>query len=180
MKRRILLICLLLVILSILSVGTYAYYQTERISRNVITSGGLSIELLETGSENHTKQQAVVIMPGDVVKKEIRVKNISGHPMFVRVELLSSVVDSDLDAKKCILPDINTADWQEKNGYYYYKNELLPGETTSELFSKVTFVGEAVTNEYLGQMFRLDANAVAVQSENNGTEPTEALGWPED
>lgn len=178
MKKRILLGCLLLALISIVAVGTYAYTQAEKVNRNVITSGGLSMELLEKGNKSHTKQDATVIMPGDVIEKEIRVKNISGHPMFVRVELIPSVDGSELDASKCIQLNINTTDWIEKDGYYYYRKALEAGDTTSELFSRVTFVGTAVTNEYLGKMFRLDTNAFAVQSENNGTDPIAALGWP--
>ena len=179
MKKRILLLCLILVLLSTLSMGTYAYFTAKKANRNVITTGNLTMELLEKGGESHSQKEPMIIMPGDEIDKEIRVKNIGGHPMYVRIELAPTVVGSELDAKKCIQMNINTAEWQEKDGCYYYKKALNPGETTAELFTKVTFVGEAVTNEYLGKKFQLDVNAFAVQSENNGKSPTEAHGWPE-
>ena len=179
MKKRILLISLILVLLSTLSMGTYAYFTAKKANRNVITSGNLKMELLEKGSESHSDKAPIVIMPGDVIEKEIRVKNIGGHPMYVRIELAPTVVGSELDAEKCIAMNINTIDWETKDGCYYYKKALNPGETTPELFTKVTFVGSEVTNAYLGKEFQLDVNAFAVQSENNGSKPTEAHGWPE-
>ena len=138
------------------------------------------MELVEKGSVSHTKKEALVIMPGDVIDKEVRVKNIGGHAMYVRVELIPTVVDSKLDAKKCVRVNINDRDWVEKDGYYYYKKELKPGETTPELFTKVTFVGKEVTNEYLGKRFQLDIDGFAVQSEHNGEDPLKAHGWPEE
>ena len=179
MKKRILLICLILVLLSTLSMGTYAYFTAKKANRNVITTGNLKMELLEKGSVSHSEKEPMVIMPGDVIDKEIRVKNIGGHPMYVRIELAPTVVGSELDAKECIRMNINTSDWQEKDGCYYYKKTLSPGETTPELLTEISFVGEAITNEYLGKKFRLDVNAFAVQSENNGNNPTAAHGWPE-
>ena len=180
MKRRILLLCLIVALLSMISLGTYAYYTTTQQTRNVITTGGIRFELLETGADGAAfPSEPMVILPGDVVSKTVRVENTGGHPMYLRIQLTPGVNDPALTADHCIDLDINESDWTYADGYYYYNTALEPGDTTSPLFTQVTFIGREVTNAYLGKTFSLDVAAFAVQSEHNGTDPLAAQGWPE-
>ena len=180
MKRRILLLCLIIALLSMVSLGTYAYYTTTQQTKNVITTGGIRFELLETGADGAAFPSApMVILPGDVVSKTVRVENTGTHPMYLRIRLTPGVNDPALTADNCISLDINESDWTFADGYYYYNTALTPGETTTPLFTQVTFEGREVTNAYLGKTFSLDVAAFAVQSEHNGDNPLEAQGWPE-
>ena len=87
----------------------------------------------------------------------------------------------ELSAEDCFKLNIDETNWKlHTDGWYYYTGIVEPGQTTPVLFTQVTFVGDKVTNEYLGKMFSLDVAVQAVQSEHNGNEPLEALGWPED
>ena len=54
MKKRILLVAILVICLSVLASGTLAFFTTEAIARNVITTGGVGIDLvrLSCGIEN--------------------------------------------------------------------------------------------------------------------------------
>ena len=179
MKKRILSLCLVALLLSMVSVGTYAYYTTSDIATNVITSGNIDILLHETtASGDAYPKDPVVILPGDMVSKIVTVENIGSHPAYVRATLTPGVNDSTLTADNCIRMDINETNWTFSGGYYYYNTLLAPGCTTEPLFTQVTFVGENITNDYLGKLFSLDVFVHAVQSENNGPTPMEA-GWPE-
>lgn len=178
MKIKILLLCLIIVLFSMVSVGTYAYYTKSVVATNTVTSGSVDIIIHETdGNGEPYPTEPVVILPGDVVNKVVTVENSGNQPLYLRVRLIPGVNDPALSAHDCIHMDINDTDWTEQDGYYYYNRALNPGETTPALFTKVTFVGDKVTNAYLGKMFSLDVAASAVQSVHNGESALEAQGW---
>lgn len=180
MKRKLILLCLVAALLSVASVGTYAYYTQAATATNVVTTGGVDIELHETTAEGRPyPSEPVTIMPGDVVGKVVTVENTGEHPAYLRIKLTPGVNDRMLTAADCIRLDINEENWTQSGGYYYYNAVLMPGSTTEPLFTQVTFIGEKVTNAYLGKMFSLDVAVFAVQSEHNGATPLEAQGWPE-
>lgn len=180
MKKKILLLCLILALLSMASAGTYAYYNKNFVVTNTITTASLELTIHETGADGKPyPTDPAVILPGDVVSKVVRVENSGNQPMYLRVKLTPGVNDPTLSAADCIHMDINHTDWTARDGYYYYNKALNPGEITPALFSEVTFVGEKVTNAYLGKLFSLDVATFAVQSVHNGDSPLEAKGWPE-
>jgi len=180
MKRRIFLICLVAALLAMASAGTYAYYTQMAVATNVITTGGVDIVLHESTAEGKPyPSEPVTIMPGDVVSKIVAVENTGSHPAYLRIQLTPGINDSQLTAADCIQLDINEDAWTQSGDYYYYNIPLAPGSTTEPLFTQVTFLGEKVTNAYLGKLFSLDVAVFAVQSENNGASPMEAHGWPE-
>lgn len=72
---------------------------------------------------------------------------------------------------------LNTTDWTEKDGYYYYKEALKPGEVTAPIFTAVTFKPE-MGNEYQNATATVDVSAQAVQTANNGDTVMDAKGWP--
>ena len=181
MKRKILLFCVAALLVALASAGTYSNSVYTKTSTNVITASSVDVTLHEkTASGEAYPSEPVVIMPGDVVSKRVTVENTGNNPAFLRIKLTPGVNDTSLSAADCIHVDINRTDWTLQDGYYYYNKILQPGQTTPVLFTQVTFVGDKVTNEYLGKMFSLDVAVQAVQSEHNGNEPLEALGWPED
>lgn len=179
MKRKILLLCMVALLLSIVSAGTYAYYTKTATATNVITTGGVDVTLHETCADGTVYPSApITILPGDVVSKIVTVENTGGHPAYLRIRLTPGVNDSNLTAADCIQLDINQENWTKIGDYYYYNTVLPAGETTEPLFTQVTFIGEKVTNAYLGKLFSLDMTVFAVQSEHNGDTPLEA-GWPD-
>lgn len=64
-----------------------------------------------------------------------------------------------------------------KDGYYYYKEALKPGEVTAPIFTAVTFKPE-MGNEYQNATATVDVSAQAVQTANNGDTVMDAKGWP--
>ena len=180
MKRKMLAICLIAAALSLLSAGTMAYFTTQAQAANVITAGNISFEIHEkTSTGADYPEEPMIILPGDEISKIVTVENTGDHPMYLRVAVGCTVSDRELTAEGCTHLDINTDDWTEQDGYYYYNRALEVGETTQPLFTAVCIDGMQVDNAYLGKVFAVDVDAFAVQSENNGDSPLTALGWPE-
>lgn len=181
-KSKIAAAALIAILLTLFTYSTIAYFSTSGVATNVVTSGNISFRVHESTYNNDPfPEEGVVILPGDVVKKEVTVENVCDHPFYLRVKLDYSVNDTRLTADDCFALDINTAAWEYHDGWYYYKNIVKPNKTTPELFSHVEIVGDKVDNSYIGKTLTLNVVAQAVQSEHNpltdGHTYT-ALGWP--
>ena len=119
MKKKILLLCLILALLSMASAGTYAYYNKSVIATNTVTTGSVDMIIHETGADGAPyPTDPVVILPGDVVSKVVKVENSGNQPMYLRVKLTPGVNDPALSAQDCIRMDINHTDWTARDGYY--------------------------------------------------------------
>lgn len=179
MKNRILLVCLLIALVSIVSAGTFAFFTAETTTNNAVTTASLTFEIHEhTADGGEYPAAPLTVMPGDRVQKTVTIENTGTRPMYLRVKITPATDDPALSAAGCILPAINTADWVAYGDYYYYKTALQAGDFTAPLFTEIHFPGDAITNAYLGRQFTLDVAVDAVQSDHNGTAPTEAAGWP--
>ena len=178
MKRRILILCLIAALLSVLSAGSLAYRQTYAIAENVITAGNVRAALHSKTADGTDAPEGVLCMPGSSHSQIVTVENVGSQPFFLRMEIKKYVKDSQLSAEGCILLDLNTQDWISQDGYYYYKEALPPGETTQPLFTRVDIDGKQVDNDYLGKTLMLDVSVQAVQCHNNSATALEAAGWP--
>ena len=120
-------------------------------------------------------------MPETTVTKIVEIKNTGVSDAWVRVMVDKKIVlptgsvtpDASLVELAC-----NTADWTEKDGYYYYNKPLKSGECTEPLFTQVIF-GKELGNEYMNATVVIKVHAQTVQCKNNGTSALDAMGWPE-
>lgn len=174
-KSKLALIALVAIVLAFFGQATVAYISNVGQATNVVTSGGIEVEVIGDFSSG------INIYPGDVVAKDLSVKNPGNHPFYVRVKLTYAVDDASLTADGCLAPYINTQYWEEHDGWYYYKGVVAPNETTPKLFDQVEIVGDKVDSKYINKNLTMSAFAQAVQSENNpitdGHTYT-ASGWP--
>lgn len=184
MKRKILVLAVSLVCLSLTAYGTAAFYVASDTAHNIITTGGVDIILQEWADENKTEpfpENGVTgILPGTSETKIIEVKNKGAAPAYVRVSVALSMrlADSDEAGKtELVRLDIDTENWTERDGFYYYNEPLEPGQVTVPLFTTVSFDGD-MDNEYQKSTLYIDVNAYAVQTANNGTSALTAAGWP--
>ena len=184
-KWKIVALCTVLACLSIVASGTLAYFTAQETAHNVITSGGVAIQLIEqTRNEDGSLgpwENMEDVMPGAVVSKEVTVKNTGASAAWVRVSVTKTItlargVQGTPDPSLLVL-NINTTDWTEQGGYYNYNHSLLPGETTKPLFETVTFAPE-MGNMYQNSKAEIEVKADAVQVANNGASATVAAGWP--
>ena len=184
MKRKILCLSVLAIMLAILAVGSLAYFTAEGRARNVITTGSVEIELNEWSDENKTKpfENLKGVMPGMTVTKIAEIKNTGKSDAWIRVK-----IEKTIELKREGTPEtglvelgLNTTEWTEKDGYYYYNKALKPGETTEPIFTNVTFKA-TMGNEYQNATAKVDVYAQAVQTANNpatGGDVTTVKGWP--
>lgn len=191
MKKRIFALAVVLTCLSILASTTLAYFTDIGTARNVITSGGIGIQVIEQqlvgGIMQPWPETPVPVMPGTAVSKIASAKNLE-QPAWIRMNYTVTVYDAagktmDVPAgelAEVIVIDANDDAWTQKDGWWYYKTAVNTGETTAPLFEEVIFSGPHMDNKYQNCMVTVDVTAQAVQKANNGATVWEAKGWPEE
>lgn len=180
-KKRIVAVAAVLIMLAILAGGTLAYFTAEETAYNVITTGVLEMALMEEKKDGTPFEDVFGVMPGEAVDKIVYVKNTGNVPFYARIALDKSVKvnGKSLDFDTVISLDINTGDWIERDGYYYYKEAIQPGESSTELFTMVSF-SKNMGNDYQNAKVEITVNAQAVQSKQSDEHaggPLEAVGW---
>lgn len=191
MKKKILALSMVAICMSVVAYGTLAYYTASETAENVITSGNVGIELLEWADADRTISYEEMypdniitdVMPGTDVTKVVEVKNSGDNPVWVRVSVDKQIImDEQMDEEAdtgLMTMDFDTDNWTVGNdGYYYYTKPLEAGKTTESLFAAVAF-DPAMDNKYQNCKAKVEVNAYAVQTANNGTTVEEAKGWPE-
>lgn len=193
MKKKIIVIATLLAVAAILTAGSIAYFTAEETAVNVITAGGVDIELEEymlnpdAAGETYLpfpEDGVFGVMPGATTSKIVQVRNTGSGAAFVRIHLAKNIllaaestsIEPDLGL---ITLNLNTTDWLDGgDGFYYYHAPLLPDETTTPLFTEVAFATH-MDNAYQLSTATIKVTAEAVQSQNNpGGTALAAVGWP--
>ena len=131
MKRKFLILSVLALCFSLFAAETIAYFTADSKAHNVITTGGVQIAVQEWADEERTKpfEDVTGVMPETTVTKIVEIKNTGVSDAWVRVMVDKKIVlptesitpDASLVELAC-----NTADWTEKDGYYYYNKVLKP------------------------------------------------------
>ena len=167
--------------LSLVVCGSLAYFTAQETVHNVITSGGISIELLEWADTEKKvefpKSGIDNVMPGTEVTKILEVKNTGSDTAYIRVSIDTKISVENADLSLIGL-DFNDKDWTYKDGFYYYNAPLAKGELSTPLFTRVSF-SKDMGNAYRYSTVNIDAAAYAVQIAHNGTNALDAEGWPE-
>ena len=181
-KIKIAVVALMAIVISLISQGTLAYYQTTGKATNVVTSGSIQFKIHETTDQgNAFPEEGVYIVPGDIVSKKVTIESDCDQPFYLRVKMIYGIDSTELTAEDCFKLNINEEYWELHDGWYYYKGIVEAGETTPQVFSHVEIVGSKVDNSYLGKTLELTVKAQAVQTKNNpitdGNTYT-ATGWP--
>lgn len=123
-KRFALLLALALILVATIG-GTVAFLTTHTGQvKNTFTPGEVSCEVKET------------VQGG--VKSSVKVQNTGNTDAYIRVAVVANTVDGDGNVTgMATLPDgwLNTENWQEVGGYYYYKGTVAPEGLTAELLT---------------------------------------------
>lgn len=113
------------------------------------------------------------VNPGDEYDKIVYVENTGSKRVFVRIQLIPYWED-DLALE---IEGVPMAEYPILNGWtlveeptgefwYYYPEEVLPGQFTLPIIDKVEFAGAEMTNNYQGKLFTLEVRAEAIQVTN--------------
>lgn len=186
-KRNMVLVALLALLLGLAAYGTVAYFAGEAHVTNVITTGTVDVELIETWNPEDGKG----VMPGQTVSKKVEVTNTGTADTWVRVHVETSAVDASgaplaTGLISLVGTDVTDADGKQvwvpgEGGWYYYYEPLVPDAMTAlPLFTAVKFDGQ-MGNEFQGATIQVDVSAQAVQAKNNipeGGDVSKIAGWP--
>ena len=197
MKKKILTLAAIAICASVAAGGTYAYYNASTKAHNVITSGGVNIELIEkmnpgdgTAFEKFEDypdfEDLTGVMPGMEVSKMVAVKNTGASDAWIRVKVDTKITDPVNGAANQFLPndvisyDFNTTEWDQVGDYFYYWEKVPANGVTETLFENVTFAKE-MGNEYQNCRIEIDVEAEAIQVANNELEEDADITsvWPE-
>lgn len=191
MKKKILALAAAVISLTLVAGGTLAYFTAEETAHNVITSGGVNIEVVEkTEGEDGVlvdfpKEGISGVVPGADVSKIVSVKNIGESEAWIRVQVEAAVKAADgselpleLESGVTVMTYTANDSWiLGEDGFYYYSKPVAAGETTEILFDTVTFAAQ-MGNEYQNCTANIVIYAQAVQTANNGKTVMDAQGWP--
>ena len=187
MKKRKILVCAVIIsCLSLSAYGTIAYFTADAVASNVITSGNIKIDLKETaipeeGGSPVPFENRIGVMPGTAVSKIVQVENIGSQPAYIRVgvdkEIFLAEENTEEPDLSLVSWDVNSDFWEEKDGFYYYKEVLETGQTSEPLFTEVVF-DETMGNMYQNSKAEITVLAQATQVAHNGNNVMEAQGWP--
>ena len=188
MKKKILYIAAIIICLSVITSGTFAYYTKNATARNVITSDAVDVEIIQeqTRTAQTNTTQTIKVMPTVKISKTVAARS-NAQPAWIRMRYVVTVLDESGAAvqipadqlKKAILITPNETNWELKDGWWYYKTAIGSRATTTPLFEQIEFSGPEMGNEYQGTTLNLDIYLQAVQQVHNGDTVWEALGWPE-
>lgn len=137
MKRKITLIAAAVICVSMIVQGTNAFFTDREKAHNVITTGDLDIKLVEKalpedGGEFVPFENVIGVMPGKNVSKIVTVLNQGSQPAYVRVRLDKALKFAEGSSGAAdwslITCDMNTKDWTEKEGYFYYIRYFRQGQ----------------------------------------------------
>ena len=191
MKKRIVALAVSAICLATVASSTLAYFTDEQHVHNILTSGGISIQVVETmqgegdAMVEFPKEGLRGIMPGTVVSKTVQIQNTGANEAWIRVKVDSSIIDADgknlalnlQDGTEVITYDVLDG-WQPgTDGYFYYEKPVPVQMLTTPLFETVQFAPK-MGNEYQNCTANIVISAQAVQTANNGDTVMDASGWP--
>lgn len=198
MKKKLFASAVIVIGLSLCVGSTWAYFTAEKTAHNVITSGGIGIEIIEKtkdsqGTELEFPQEGMKnIMPGSKISKIVSVLNSGEGTAWIRIKAEPFIVSENgeelplkLEAEEGTVPVMAfTAgqDWVDgEDGFYYYEKPVAPGGKTTVFFDEVSFSLQ-MGNAYQNSTASLTILAQAVQTANNpipaNGDVTDIPGWP--
>lgn len=171
MKKKWTIATVLLLVVALLAVGTWAYFSAVGTADNVITMGSVKLALHDEDGAGQPFT-TVSAMPGSVVDKVVYVENVGSGAFYTRVKITPKMVAENgeiipLDASERLLTlDLNDKDWiPGTDGYYYYNGTLSPKAATSKLFKQVKF-SKDMGDKYQNATVHIYVTAEAVQTAN--------------
>lgn len=190
MKKKILTLALTTIFISLMALGSAAYFTVEGRATNIITTGTVDMALEEmqlVGEEEvpYPGDTITGILPSQKVSKIPYVVGVEGtQPFYTRVKVdVTVLVKGEADTEGLQYIDLNydTENWaQGADGWWYYKGEVEAKDRVA-LFTEVAFAPE-MPNEYQDCTVTVAVSAQATQVKNNPVPEagyTAIVGWPE-
>ncbi|MBQ6553365.1 MAG: hypothetical protein IJL83_07125 [Clostridia bacterium] len=171
MKKKVLVVAAIVAIISILSVGTLAWYSDsqEKVNKFIVSSDqngdpDFSVEVQEsvddTASDvvptvitdtdgNPTGLQYDGILPGDFLSKEPKAVNTGAYDEYIRVTV--TLVPDDAAAWAAMVPDFKLNDYlQDVDADFVFDTVSADGLTVVYYYNKILPAGEATADVFKG------------------------------
>ena len=191
MKKKMLSLALMTIFISLMALGSAAYFTVEGRATNIITTGTVDMELEEmqlVGEEEvpYPEDKTITgVMPSQKVSKIPYIVGVEGtQPFYTRVKVdITVLVEEKVDEAglKYILPNYDKTNWEQgADGWWYYKGEVEEKDRVA-LFTEVAFAPE-MPNDYQNCTVKVAVSAQATQVKNNPVPEagyTAIVGWPE-
>jgi len=184
-------LALMTIFISLMALGSAAYFTVEGRATNIITTGTVDMELEEmqlVGEEEvpYPEDKTITgILPSQKVSKIPYIVGVEGtQPFYTRVKVdVTVLVDGEADEAglEYIDLDYDKTNWEQgADGWWYYKGEVKEKDRVA-LFTEVTFAPE-MPNDYQNCTVKVAVSAQATQVKNNPVPEagyTAIVGWPE-
>lgn len=104
MKRKILIAALLVIFAAMTALGTLAYFNTETVAHNVVTTGKVDIALDEWTDADRSEvfKPVTGVMPGTTQPKYVEIVNNDGADAWVRARI---EITAELGGELLPIPD---------------------------------------------------------------------------
>lgn len=168
MKKLKRSVCFVLTAGLLCAAGTAAYFSDSDKKINTAAVGSVTTEI----EEDFPDPTPTPIENGPSYKKEIRIGNFSGSEegfcadCYVRMSL--SFSNEDI-GKGVELLGLDTVNWlySREDGYYYYRNVVAEGETTTPLCTGFRIDPEKIDDTYKDSIsdFAINVYEESVQAE---------------
>ena len=167
-----------------LAIGaTIAYNSDSGLFANLFHAGATKTSVIESFVSPTNW------LPCQTADKVITVRNDGNVPVAARIKIAESWKDKDGNelaltftdtngaTQRLALININTADWEKRGAYYYYKTDLAPGETSTPFMTDVTLncAANLVDTPYLGGTYTLSATIQTIDAEHQNAWSTNAV-----
>ena len=189
MKKKMLSLALMTIFISLMALGSAAYFTVEGRATNIITTGTVDMELEEmqlVGEEEvpYPEDTITGILPSQKVSKIPYIVGVEGtQPFYTRVKVdITVLVEEKVDEAglKYIRPNYDKTNWEQgADGWWYYKGEVKEKDRVA-LFTEVAFAPE-MPNDYQNCTVKVAVSAQATQVKNNPVPEagyTAIVGWP--
>ena len=193
-KKKVLVSALAICLVAIISMGTLAWFNAEsEVTNNFYIADSdddtadeiFSVTVWENTPDGDNQYED--ILPGDTLKKEVRVENTGYYAQYVRVTVTISDAQAWIDA---LGANFNVADvfdgfvasdwnhiWNNLNGattvpenivYTMYYKDVVEADDVIEVFNNVKIPTSLTREEAVafGGGFDISVKAEAVQAEN--------------
>lgn len=209
LRKKLIIAAAVVLVLSLSAYSTLAYLAAETTAHNVVTSGGVHIELLDKtrdGSDAETPLEdlrdftdaypggvGMAVLPGSEASKVVAVSaDAESADCWVRVKLVQQVTTPEgvmpaeqYKDKITLKLDGNWLQKEGEDGWYYYNKVLTGGDKTTNLLDGVTFKGPDMGNEFKNSSYTITVQAQAVQAAHNQSAADgvnsvlDVQGWPQ-
>lgn len=158
--------------------GTLGYYKNSAGVTNRISTKESGVTLREVfNPADHW-------LPGETKEKQVSFSNSGDVPQVIRFQYTGKWSDSSGTPLPglTVQPTVNlanTGNWEEIDGWYYYKKVLQPNDVTANVIKSVTFDKSLTNGGYDGKADYSDKRytlTVTVESLSANTTETVA-GW---